>query len=412
MSNHDVYSSMVQARGAAYRADQVTVFSHYDDPIDHGKGRLAGRTHVWGDASPEVQSRVIDSIVSASRQAGLDAHQTAYVLAIARVESGFNPDAAAGTTSAYGLGQFIDQTAAHYGIDDNTRGDVGKQAEALVAYYVDNAALAKSRHQGEAYIYKYHHDGPTRDYGGLAISEREVMPYVAGYKVFVKQHWPQLDHGVPVSVHPHIHTAEHVLHQGARGEAVVALQSALANLGYTGSQGHALRTDGEFGTNTLRAVEAFQHDHGLTVDGKAGPLTRQALKSASHPEQAAVPVRGASSTTLPGFDSPAHPQHGMYEYLKGILPTASDERFHQATAACHVAGIDKPEDLSAVHITDSKALFSTSSLFANMAEMDISKPAPAVQQSLQQVQQFDQPQQMQTQQTTQQQAAQGPVMHY
>ncbi|HEX7348822.1 MAG TPA: hypothetical protein VF264_04140, partial [Rhodanobacteraceae bacterium] len=81
-------------------------------------------------------------------------------------------------------------------------------------------------------------------------------------------------------------------------------------------------------------------------------------------------------------------------------------------AACHVAGINKPEDLSAVHITDTKALFCTNSLFANMAEIDLAKPIPTAQQSLQQVQQFDQQQQMQAQRTMQQQPTQGSVMHH
>ncbi|WP_221623616.1 hypothetical protein, partial [Pandoraea apista] len=36
-------------------------------------------------------------------------------------------------------------------------------------------------------IYKYHHDGPTRDYGGLNLSEKKVMPYVDKYERFVEQ---------------------------------------------------------------------------------------------------------------------------------------------------------------------------------------------------------------------------------
>lgn len=404
---------MVQSRGAAYREDRVAAFSHYDDPIDHSKGRLAGHSHVWGDASPEVQSQVIDSIVSASRQAGLDARQTAYVLAIARVESGFNPDAAAGTTSAYGLGQFIDQTAAHYGINDNTRGDVEKQAEALVAHYVDNAALVGSRHQSEAYIYKYHHDGPTRDYGGLAIAEHEVMPYVAGYEGFVRQHWPQLDHGVSASTDPRAYAVAGVLHHGARGETVTALQTELANLGYTDSRARALHADGDFGRGTLHAVEAFQRDHGLAVDGEVGPHTKAAIRAADDARRMEAATVCDAPAPLMTFSDPRHPQHALQTSLQGLLPAATTEaRLAQATAACHAAGIDKPEDLSGIYSGgNGKILFTTSSLFASMAEMDVSKSAPAIQQSMQQVRQFDQQRQMQAQHSVQQQPVQGPVMH-
>lgn len=193
------------------------------------------------------------------------------------------------------------------------------------------------------------------------------------------------------------------LHEGSQGDAVRALQGELAQ------SGHPIRVDGDFGKETLQAVEAFQHDHGLAVDGKVGPLTQQALQAASHPELEEMLARGVPSIRSPGFDDPSHPQHAMYAYLQGILPAASDARFCQATAACHSAGINRPEELSVVHITDSKALFCTNSLFANVAEIDLAKPIPTVQQSVQQVQQFDQQRQMQAEQSMQPRPVHGPA---
>lgn len=184
--NDPIYEDMIQPRGAAYRSDQIKPWSHYREPIDTADGRLAGNSRRWGDASPEVQSRIIDQLLESSRDAGLGARETAYVLAIARVESGFNPDAAAGTTSASGLGQFIDRTGTAYGLRNDNRFDARAQADALVAHYIDNRDLARSRGQGEEYIYKYHHDGPTRDYGGLGIAQRQVMPYLDRYERFVE----------------------------------------------------------------------------------------------------------------------------------------------------------------------------------------------------------------------------------
>lgn len=187
---NDIYTNMVQPPGAAYRSSQIESWSHYREPIDESRA-LHGQSRRWGDASPEVQSRVIDSLIESSRDAGLTPRETAHVLAIARVESGFNPDAAAGTTSASGLGQFIDRTGKHYGLNNANRFDVDAQSDALVAHFVDNRNLARDRGQGEDYIYKYHHDGPTKDYGGLGLSHRKVAPHLDEYEQFVTQRLSQ-----------------------------------------------------------------------------------------------------------------------------------------------------------------------------------------------------------------------------
>lgn len=177
----------VAHRGHAYRESQVVRWSHYDNPIDRSAGRAAGNSRIWGDAPPATQAAAIDALVRASRAAHLDNHQTALVLAIARTESGFNPDAAAGTTSASGLGQFVDRTGTAYGLGNANRWNVDAQATALVHHFLDNQRLAQARHQGDEYIYKYHHDGPSADYGGLAISRREVMPRAAAYEALLNQ---------------------------------------------------------------------------------------------------------------------------------------------------------------------------------------------------------------------------------
>jgi len=55
--------------------------------------------------------------------------------------------------------------------------------------------------------------------------------------------------------------------QGARGDAVKQLQTAL------NTHGHSLGTDGIFGPNTLKAVKTFQLANGLVVDGVVGKNT-------------------------------------------------------------------------------------------------------------------------------------------
>lgn len=57
-----------------------------------------------------------------------------------------------------------------------------------------------------------------------------------------------------------------------RGDDVLALQQALTDKGYAPG-----KLDGIFGSNTQKAVEAFQGDNALTKDGKAGKNTWSAL---------------------------------------------------------------------------------------------------------------------------------------
>lgn len=63
-----------------------------------------------GDAPADVKEAVVNMIINEGRKAGLSDRDIAILLAIAYVESGFSPDAAARTTTASGVGQFIDNT--------------------------------------------------------------------------------------------------------------------------------------------------------------------------------------------------------------------------------------------------------------------------------------------------------------
>lgn len=64
-----------------------------------------------------------------------------------------------------------------------------------------------------------------------------------------------------------------VLKKGDEGEGVLLLQRALAASGFSPGA-----LDGDFGTNTRKAVRAFQKAKGLTVDGKVGKNTWKALE--------------------------------------------------------------------------------------------------------------------------------------
>lgn len=176
MTDIDYSKIVVNKKGKPYNT--FVKWSHYGLPVD----QTLGNSRIWGDASVEIQKAVIDAIVAAAKAQGLSIRETAHVLAIARLESGFNPDAAAGTSSASGLGQFIDKTGEHYGLTASNRWTLGDQAKALVSHFIDNRNLAVKRGLGEEYIYKFHHDGPSKEFGGLDIAKRQVMPLIAGYE--------------------------------------------------------------------------------------------------------------------------------------------------------------------------------------------------------------------------------------
>ena len=172
---------LLPKKGSEYRKSKLNLsVTHYAEPLV--SGGIRGNSRVYGDASEEVQTKVINKIILEGKRAGMNNDQIAMTLAIANVESGFNPDAAAGTTSAAGLGQFIDKTGAGYSIDNTNRWDLDTQVTALIEHTLDNYNLVAKRDKADKYVYKYHHDGPTSDYGGLKVSERKVMPLVKKYK--------------------------------------------------------------------------------------------------------------------------------------------------------------------------------------------------------------------------------------
>jgi peptidoglycan hydrolase-like protein with peptidoglycan-binding domain len=155
-----------------------------------------------------------------------------------------------------------------------------------------------------------------------------------------------MSHDVKLAAQP-AHTAHSLAHgglaQGDHGTAVSKLQTDLAHLGYKDGHGHPLKADGDFGTATQAAVEAFQRDHHLTIDGKAGPKTLEALQTQSHTKASAPP----------GLDDPKNPDHALYEQaLAGVRKLdaqagrASDQ--HSANLAAALVVDAKKEGLTRI----------------------------------------------------------------
>jgi len=159
--------------------------SYFDTEII--EGGLRGNSRKAGDASLDVQQTVVNKIIEVGGKMGMTDYEIAYTLAIARYESGFNPDAAAKTSSASGVGQFIDDTGSKYGITNENRWDVDIQVQALVDHTLDNFELARKKGYGNEYVYALHHDGISLAKDGLSKGKEHVMPFVPKYLKAIEQ---------------------------------------------------------------------------------------------------------------------------------------------------------------------------------------------------------------------------------
>jgi peptidoglycan hydrolase-like protein with peptidoglycan-binding domain len=100
------------------------------------------------------------------------------------------------------------------------------------------------------------------------------------------------------------HLGDRTLRAGASGPDVRELQQAL------GQAGFKVKTDGKFGTGTLRAVKRFQRASRLQPTGTVGTRTVKALRRA---------LRGASANANGGFsDDPE--QDGAHHSLGDRIP--------------------------------------------------------------------------------------------
>jgi hypothetical protein len=177
-------------------------WSHYNQPIESatsvlgpsvlaaGKSErpptdLHGNSRRWGDAPRTIQLAVIDEIVSQAASRGWSTRQVAFALALARVESGFNPDAAARSTSASGVGQIVDKTAKALGLPETERFSISANISAMLSLIEQNKKLAQNLTAGDlespaglALQYGLYHDGPGLKYGGEKIARESVLPWV------------------------------------------------------------------------------------------------------------------------------------------------------------------------------------------------------------------------------------------
>lgn len=177
---------LVTSPGAEYPKEVVKKHSHYFDPITDADG-LKGRSRRWGDADLAVQVQCIVRLLDELRSARFTESEIAFAIALCRCESGFNPDAAAGTTSASGLGQFVDRTreilCKRGGVKSSDPFEVELNVICMRETLKECFAFARKHAKPGTsryfeYAYAYHHDGPSLESGGRDIAKKKVLPWL------------------------------------------------------------------------------------------------------------------------------------------------------------------------------------------------------------------------------------------
>lgn len=107
----DIYEFLHVSRGASYSEDKTWDKSFLKRfPTIPVNKTPKGNSRVHGDVTSDCQKVVIDMIIGVGSRYGLNYKEIAYALLMCKAESGFNPDAAAGTTTASGLAQYTVDT--------------------------------------------------------------------------------------------------------------------------------------------------------------------------------------------------------------------------------------------------------------------------------------------------------------
>ncbi len=173
---------------------QIVSHSLYRKPIIANIDSSNGNSRKWGDASLEVKTESMLALISESMKRGFSRSQASFVLATSYVESGFNPDAAAGPTSAGGLGQFVKKTAKACGLDGMEVFSIPKASSATVRYLKNIFDSVARKNQGlseaELFVetYSHYHDGGIISQDTKEnISRARVLPLVSDFEAWISE---------------------------------------------------------------------------------------------------------------------------------------------------------------------------------------------------------------------------------
>lgn len=171
--------------GVQSHPSNLTANSKFNHPIT--QTGIVGQSRSWGHIEKDKQNVICMLLCSYLKAFSFTNEQIAFALCLVRTESGFNPSAAASTTSASGLGQFVKATGQalcyQAGMkQDADLFDINTQLAILPLQLRDCFAFAKKKvglksFDFNLWSYKYHHDGPTGEYGGIRIAQENIVPF-------------------------------------------------------------------------------------------------------------------------------------------------------------------------------------------------------------------------------------------
>ena len=169
----------------------MTNRSHYSGPISTDPTHIGGYSRQAGEASNETKIAVIDAIENIAAQYDLSQRDIANLIAIANLESKFNPDAATRSqiSSASGVMQVTDYWAGEilrkydgtaringHKLGKYDRFDLNSNIEYGIALYLDAKAIAKSNDVGD--IYKKYNGDPSQYTKHLENLRKESEKYL------------------------------------------------------------------------------------------------------------------------------------------------------------------------------------------------------------------------------------------
>ena len=168
----EIHQQMILSKISDQTIDRVIDSSRFTRNYDSEELTRSGAREFLRAGAPRwAQREGVRAILFNARRAGLSIEDQSVLLAIADIESGFNPMARAGTTTACGLFQFVRRTGEIFNLSTSDCMDPWLNARSGVEHYLYNY-----RHKIESQVqgldpterlfrtfelsYYLHHDGP------------------------------------------------------------------------------------------------------------------------------------------------------------------------------------------------------------------------------------------------------------
>lgn len=247
----EIHKQLILAKISEQTVDEIIKGSRFTRSYDSEEIAKNGVREFLQVGAPEwAQREGVRAILFQARKAGLGVEDQASLLAIADIESGFNPMARAPTTSACGLFQFVKRTGESFDLSASDCMNPWLNARSEIDHYTKNFERRVKSHVAD-----------------LEGSERVFRTFELSY---------YLHHDGPESSNPSNDVKATVL-SGTQ----FLFKAYHALLQEAESEKHAPSFVESFSANFLRAMDriaSFFHDSGSPSMGPVGELRNEAAK--------------------------------------------------------------------------------------------------------------------------------------